>query len=216
MPGRTPFFFALLAAAIGLPYISSGGRQSPPVGEGTAQPAAAAPATLEPAAAIASAPALLPPLPEPATVASLSTPKIPIPEALNLQATTDWVMRRWPRVTTGLADADLQGYRVPWISGTALDDVAGSLTYYFTPQRQLDRITFRGTTGDPRRLVSLLTSRFAFRRQNSSDASVQLYQVRWNGRPRSELEIRTIGIVRTDAASERFQLALTIRSPNAR
>ena len=215
MPGRTPFFFALLAAAIGVPYISSGGRQSAPVGEGTAQ-APAAPATLEPAAAIAAGPAVVPLLPEPVTVQSLSTPKIPIPEALNLKVTTDWVMRRWPRVTTGLADADLQGYRVPWISGTALDDVAGSLTYYFTPQRQLDRITFRGTTGDPRRLVSLLTSRFAFHRQNSSDPSVQVYQVRWNGRPRSELEIRTVGIVRTEAASERFQLALTIRSPNAR
>ena len=216
MPGRTPFFFALLAAAIGLPYISAGGRQSAPVGEGTAQALANAQATLEPAPAMGSPPALIPPLPEPASTALPAPPKVPIAEALNLQVTTDWIMRRWPRVTTGLADADLQGYRTAWISGTALDDLAGSLTYYFTPQRQLDRITFRGTTGDPRKLVSLLTSRFAFRRQNSTDPSVQMYQVRWNGRPRSELEIRTIGLVKPEAASQRFQIALTIRSPNAR
>ena len=39
-------------------------------------------------------------------------------EVLRFDLTPDWILHRWPRVSTGLAQLDLQGYRVPLVSGT--------------------------------------------------------------------------------------------------
>jgi len=56
------------------------------------------------------------------------------------------VISRWPRVSAGLAELQLQGYRVPLVSGTTANDLAGALTYYFNSRQQVQRITFQGTT----------------------------------------------------------------------
>ena len=74
--------------------------------------------------------------------------------ALDGERTSAWVLARWPRVSTRLANLDLQGYRVPLVSGTADGDLAGSLTYYFNSQQRVQRITFIGSTGDARPLVA--------------------------------------------------------------
>ena len=58
-------------------------------------------------------------------------------EVIRFDGSPEWVMARWPRVTAGLANLDLQGYRVPLVSGTAQDDLAGSLTYYFDRNQQV-------------------------------------------------------------------------------
>ena len=47
-------------------------------------------------------------------------------EVLQFDGTPAWVMTRWPRVTAGLAELDLQGYRVPLVTGTA-QDVSGQM-----------------------------------------------------------------------------------------
>ena len=46
-------------------------------------------------------------------------------EVFRFDVTTDWILRRWPRVSTGLAQLQLQGYRVPLVTGTAQTDLAG-------------------------------------------------------------------------------------------
>ena len=80
---------------------------------------------------------------------------MPLPslaEVLRFDVTVEWVMQRWPRVTTGLPQLQLQGYRVPLVTGTSLSDVAGSLTYYFNARQQVQRITLRGTDRRSQRL----------------------------------------------------------------
>ena len=102
---------------------------------------------------------------------------MPLPslaEVLRFDVTVEWILRRWPRVTTGLPYLQLQGYRVPLVTGTGMSDVAGSLTYYFNAQQQVQRITLRGTTGDPSVLASILTSRYRFARRLTNDPGVVL------------------------------------------
>lgn len=140
------------------------------------------------------------------TVAQLS-------EVLRFDITPDWVMSRWPRVSAGLAELDQQGYRVPLVTGTAQDDLAGSLTYYFSRQQQLERIVFHGATGDPRKLVGLVTSEYDFRRQPTDDPALYLYQVRWNGKPWSELRIRPARVLRADVPHARFEVDLAMKRP---
>jgi hypothetical protein len=128
--------------------------------------------------------------------------------------TPDWIVARWPRVSAGLAHLELQGYRVPLVTGTAEDDLAGALTYYFNPRQQLQRITFHGTTGDTRKLVALLSARFGFARRVVNDPGVFLYErPDSDGRPTSFLWLRPARVVRASEPHHRFEVAFLIERP---
>jgi len=134
-------------------------------------------------------------------------------EVLNFDITPSWVMSHWPRVSASLAELDRQGYRVSLITGTNEHDVAGSLTYYFDKKQRLERIGFRGTTGDPRALVGIVTGKFELLRQPTDDPSLSLYQLKWNGKPRSELRVRPVSVVRSAVPRSRFNVELTLDRP---
>jgi len=134
-------------------------------------------------------------------------------EVLQFEGSPAWVMARWPRVTAGLAELDLQGYRVPLVTGTGEGDLAGSLTYYFDRSQRVARIDFQGTTGDPRKLIALVTDRYKFLPQASNDPSLLLYQVKWNGKPQSELRIRPARVVRADQPFARYEIDLAMKRP---
>jgi hypothetical protein len=133
-------------------------------------------------------------------------------EAIRFDVTTAWLFGRWPRVTAGLPEGDLQGYRVPLISGTREDDVAGSLTYYFNARQVCQKITLLGSTGDPRKITAEVIGRFGLRRQTTSDASLQLYQTRWNGKPVSELKIKIVPVVKASEPFARYEINLLLTS----
>jgi hypothetical protein len=133
-------------------------------------------------------------------------------EALRFDVTAPWVLQRWPRVVTGLPDGDLQGYRVPLVTGTREDDIAGALTYYLSPQQACRRITFSGTAGDPRKLVAHVVGQFGLIQRTSNDPALQLYQTRWNGKPVSELRIKPVAVVRADSPHARYEVELTLNS----
>jgi hypothetical protein len=135
-------------------------------------------------------------------------------EILNFDVTPVWVMARWPRVSAGLAELDLQGYRVSLVTGTTEHDLAGSLTYYFDKKQQAERIGFHGTTGDPRPLVTLVTGRYRLRRRTTKDPSLWLYQSTWNGKLRSELRIRPARVVRANVPRSRFEIEMMLERPN--
>jgi hypothetical protein len=157
----------------------------------------------------------------PASPAGPSSPLSPdvlsataIEEALRFDVTPAWIIRQWPRVSAGLGDLRLQGYRVPLVSGTAEDDLAGALTYYFNSQQQLARITFSGATGDPRRLIRWLVDHFAFARRLTNDPGVILYEVQGpDRRPQSTLSIRPVPVVKASDALARYNVALSIERP---
>lgn len=215
-------FAVLLAGAIGGPYLLSTGVKSVTSFAGSdsapqadaAQAAIAAPsfsvkapaaAGADPAADVASSPASSPD----------AVPAVAMEEVFRLDLTTPWVLGHWPRVSAALADVDLQGYRTPLITGTQIDDLAGSLTYYFNKRQRVQRITFFGTTGDTRRLVALLALRHGFVRELNADPSLFLYRVRENRKVISELRIKPSSILRADEPRTRFEIALLIERPEA-
>lgn len=135
-------------------------------------------------------------------------------EVFRFDITPGWVIRRWSRVSSGLGNLQLQGYRVPLVTGTREDDLAGSLTYYFNPQQQVQQIAFQGTTGDARRLIQFLMKRYQFGRQIANDPGIFLYQVPSSSGPaKSELTVRPAGIVSVHQPRERFDVALVIARP---
>lgn len=142
------------------------------------------------------------------------TPSPSLTEVLDFNVTVDWVMRRWPRVSTGLPQVELQGYRVPLVTGTGPADLAGSLTYYFNARQQVQRIAFRGTTGDPSALVALLSGRFHFARRLANDPGVVLYEaVDANNRSAGSLRIRSARVVKASQPYTRFEIDLAVERP---
>jgi hypothetical protein len=51
-------------------------------------------------------------------------------------------------------DGQRDGLRVTLVTGEELEDLAGSLTYWFDRQGRVERISFQGVTGNPAKLVS--------------------------------------------------------------
>jgi len=220
------FYILVLCAAVGIPYFSAewnkngswfGHSAGTPGANGAttdvSQNAAGSPATTsianiaDPSIATAVAGQ---------SMASASTPVVDLTEALRFEVTSAWVLGRWPRVTAGLPDADLQGYRVPLVTGTREDDVAGSLTYYFNKHQHCQRITFQGTTGDARKLIDYLSTQYGFKQQTSNDPNLFLYQIRWNGTPQSELHVRPAPVIRADAPMARFEVLLALNNQQAK
>lgn len=141
------------------------------------------------------------------------TPMWPMEQVFTFDVSTAWVLSHWPRVSASLAELDLQGYRVPLLTGTSESDVAGSLTYYFNREQQVEKITFHGAAGDTRRFVGLMEQRFGFRRELTDDPSLFLYQVKKWGKPTSELRITPSEVVRASDPHSRFAISLNLVRP---
>jgi hypothetical protein len=214
------FFVILMVAAIALPYVITSSPQwwnrLTGSAEASSDAKTAAPAfdgkAREPLVAVVGKyPTSATPPAKPRSVEGASAQDLA--EVLQFDGTPAWVMARWPRVTAGLAALDLQGYRVPLVTGTGEGDLAGSLTYYFDKSQRVSLIIFHGTTGDPRKLVALFMSRYNFEPQQAPDPSLHLYQVKWNGKPQSELKIRPARIVRADQPYARYEVDFAMKRP---
>ena len=132
----------------------------------------------------------------------------------NFQIAPEWVVAHWPAVSTGLAQLQLEGYRVPLVTGTAQQDLAGSLTYYFNAEQKLQQITFIGTTGDPRPLIGLLTTRFQLTRRLVNDPGLVVYEaVHYNNQPASSLQVRLAPVAQPNDRYRCYNVELSLDRP---
>lgn len=150
----------------------------------------------------------------PTDAAADALPTPGLDEALRFDTTIERILRRWPRVSTGLPYLQLQGYRVPLMTGAGVADVAGSLTYYFNAQQQVARITLRGVTGDPGALVRLLTDRYHFTRRLTNDPGMVLYEtVNADQKSIGTLKIHSASVIRAARPHGRFEIDLVLDRP---
>jgi len=162
------------------------------------------------------------PQPDKSTVAVNGQPVMPIEgtpvanmaEVFHFNVTPGWITSRWPRVSTGGAHLQLQGYRVPLVTGTQDTDIAGSLTYYFNAQQKVQRITFDGTTGNASRLVGLLTSKYGFVRRLTNNPGMFVYEyAHADGRTKSLLTITSATAIKASDPYRRFKVRLLLEKP---
>lgn len=143
-------------------------------------------------------------------------PTYSLVEVLRMDVTREWVYQRWARKSVGLGDPDLFGIRVPLVTGTRMHDLAGSLTYYFNRAGQVDRLAFRGRTGDTRQLVDLVTRHYGLQLQPTVVAGEQLYQLKEDENIVSELRIRPESVLWTTSPHDSFHLEMELNRPGAR
>ena len=84
------------------------------------------------------------------------TPTVDLSSLFRFDANKQWITSRWDRVSTCPVVQGLHGMRVALVTGTNSWDLHGSLTYYFDANHRVQRITFRGWTGDASRLLQTL------------------------------------------------------------
>jgi hypothetical protein len=128
--------------------------------------------------------------------------------------TREWVYGNWPRKSTGLADPEMYGIRVPLVTGTALTDLAGSLTYSFNQQGQVQHITFVGRTADTTQLVQFVTTTYQLERREAP-AGEQLYQVGSDDQVTSELRTRPEPVLWSSAPHGSFVVELELERPGS-
>ncbi len=133
-------------------------------------------------------------------------------EVLRFDITPRWVVDRFARVTTVLAEVHLEGLRVPIVTGTRPDDIAGTLTYYFDHTDKLQRITIHGFTGDPNRIVGTMAQFYGLSNERSLEAGV--FTKRWNGNPVHFLRISHAPVVYSDAVHQKYTVFLELNEPN--
>jgi hypothetical protein len=134
-------------------------------------------------------------------------------DVLRFDVTPRWVIDQWGRVSTVHAEENLEGLRVPLVTGINPDDIAGSLTYYFDAQHRVRRIRLHGVTGDERTLVAIGTKHFGLRAEPSLGAGT--YINRWNATPMNVLRIMHAPVVRADALNSRLIVDLELNDVQA-
>lgn len=137
-----------------------------------------------------------------------------IREVLRFDLTPPVILNRFTRVSTVLADLQLEGLRVPVVTGTKASDLAGTLTYYFDHTGAIQRITLHGFTGDPQRLVDTMQQFYQLQSEPSLEAGV--YTRRWNGIPVHFLRLTHAPVVYSDAIHQKYTVFLELNQPNLR
>lgn len=131
----------------------------------------------------------------------------------SFEITPEWILSHWPSVSTGLAQLQLEGYRVPLVTGTGQQDLAGALTYYFDARQKLQRINFVGVSGDPRQFIGLLATRFHMTRRLTSDPGLVVYEGAPAGRgPISGLQVRVAPLEPGDSY-RRYEIEVSLERP---
>ncbi len=142
----------------------------------------------------------------------VGAPLTDLREVMRFDISPDWVIQRFSRVSTVLSDVKLQAMRVPIVTGTRVDDLAGTLTYYFDGSGKLQRVSLHAFTGDPNRLVGAMTQHYGLTREASLEAGV--FTKRWNGIPIHFLRLTHTSVIHADALHQKYTVFLELNQPN--
>ncbi len=129
-------------------------------------------------------------------------------EVLRFDIAPGWVLERFPRVSTVLADTQLDGLRVPLVTGTSPSDIAGTLTYSFDRFKRLQRLTVQGTTGDATRFMAELQQQYQM--QQVPSLGGVLYLLSWNGKATSIVHVTPASVIYADSPYARFEVLIEL------
>lgn len=133
-------------------------------------------------------------------------------EVLRFDVSPQWVFSKFSRVTTILADTRLEGLRVPIVTGIHATDIAGTITYFFDQQGNLQRVMLHGFTGDPSKTVATMTEHYGLSRNPSLEAGV--FTRAWNGQPVHFLRLSHAPVVYSDAVHQKYTVFLELNQPS--
>lgn len=135
-------------------------------------------------------------------------------QIFRFDVTKEWVYQNWSRKSTGPTDVGLYSIRVPLVMRPNMTALAGSLTYYFNAQGQVEHISFRGRTGDTTPLVQMLTTSYQLE-QVEGPAGEKLYQLYYRRQVQSELRTHPEGILYSNSPNQSIAVELELARPGS-
>lgn len=132
-------------------------------------------------------------------------------EVLRFDIVPGWLPQRFARVSTVTSNVQMDGLRVPLITGTQPKDIAGTLTYYFDASQSVKRINLHGLTGDPTQLANLMVQYYQLKPEQSLGG--QLFTTRWNNRITSVLQVAPAPIIYAGADHSKYVIFLELNQP---
>jgi hypothetical protein len=214
----------LLGASVAIPYVASNGPDAAKNYFHQVAPGTAPPAEMPPPLEV---PKILPAeVYDPAPrgpgyeIYPVSTPlegnrSVGLEEVFRFDVTKEWVYERWARKSTALAELGMYGIRVPLVSGTQIHDLAGSLTYFFDASGQVQRISFKGLTGDTTRVVALAMQRYGLQPQTTAIVGQQLFQYKHGSDVISELATQPASVLWSSSPHDSFAIDFNLQRPDA-
>lgn len=214
---RKLIFVGAIGSSVAVPYIVATGKGLDSVRQffsGSGQPASPT-TTFDDPATLTQGPSSLDPLVQSLINGTSNqikeiAPPHELTDVFRFDITIDWILQQWPSVSMVSSDLELQGYRVPLVTGINEDDVAGSLTYYFSSDRTLKKITFDGVTGNADRLIREVAGPNRMTRASSDNPGVFLFQRSMFGKAQSELKVRPAEMLSQANANRRFQVSMVL------
>jgi len=134
-------------------------------------------------------------------------------EFLRFDVSPNWVKSRWPRVSSFPGQDALTGLRVALVSGPRPVDIHGSLTYYFDERQRVQRIAFKGWTGDASELAAFV-ERAGFTRRNTNGAA--LFSLSSWGTTRGVLRLDHPPVSSRDLPNEQLMVLMELTNPNGK
>ncbi|HVT29868.1 MAG TPA: DUF6690 family protein [Lacipirellulaceae bacterium] len=222
MSSRPLIIATLVGASVGVPYLASQSSlgQKNSTGAKQAQPAALPSTTATPSRTPIISQPQLAAVQAPVALTHGNLPPITGPQfasvgqVLRFDITKEWIYQNWDRKLTGPTDVGLFSVRVPLVMGPQLTALAGSLTYYFNPQGQVEYISFLGHTGDTTPLVQLVTGTYHLQ-YVSSPTGEQVYQLLYEGQVQSELRTHPEPILQAGSPNQSIAVELELARPGS-
>lgn len=139
-------------------------------------------------------------------------PGISVADLLRFDITPRWLGQNWSRVTACLAEPDWQGLRVPVVTGSQPYDLAGTVSYSFNMEQQLERINLYAVTGDCEPLTAFVQQRLGMQ-QYPSPVGL-LFVGFYQDQPLSMLRVRNAPLQDTQKSSIRYEVDLEMNLPH--
>ncbi|MEE2676680.1 MAG: DUF6690 family protein [Planctomycetota bacterium] len=127
-----------------------------------------------------------------------------IDQIINFETTPRDITNRWARISFHVKQNGLHSYRVPVVTGEERDDLAGSLTYLFNEDEELQRIEFLGYTGDASTLINVMKKKFRMTKRPSTLEA--LYVKSLNRLPVSALRITRPKVVNASTTTHLLEI----------
>ena len=127
-----------------------------------------------------------------------------IDQIINFETTPRDITNRWARISFHVKQNGLHSYRVPVVTGEERDDLAGSLTYLFNEDEELQRIEFLGYTGDASTLINVMKKKFRMTKRPSTLEA--LYVKSLNKLPVSALRITRPKVVNASTTTHLLEI----------
>lgn len=131
-------------------------------------------------------------------------------EFLRFDISPDWLKTRWQRVSTFPGESNLTAMRVALVSGPRPVDIHGSLTYFFDDQQRVQRISFKGWTGDASELAGFF-QQAGFQRQSTNGAAL-FTQSSW-GKLKGALRLDHPPVSSRDLPNEQLMVLFELTNP---